>query len=303
MSDRSLHIFGVPSRKAAHYDLPLHARMGTEFLVLLIALMTFLSLIAASATLVLGDMARKWTSGLENTVTIEIPASSDLTEQSKRILKALKDIEGLRSARLLGQGDIEELVSPWLGSAADLIGDLPLPALISVDLKEREQETLDAISTTVTRINPDARVDAHEEWLTSLLRLARSLEFGAASIVLLILAIMALSVGGAVRSRMAIHHAELELLHIMGSEDSYISSQFRRYIGTLAGKGAIIGAVAGAVVLGGLHLFAVNAAETVPDVSLRALHIPFLLAIPVIIVLASVVSAHFTALRVLREMP
>jgi cell division transport system permease protein len=304
MTDRSLHIFGIPSKKAAHFDLPLHARMGTEFLVLLIALMTFLSLIATSASLVLGDMAEKWTSGLENTITIEVPGTGNsVTEQSQRILKALKDVDGLRSAKLLGQGDIEELVSPWLGSAADSIGDLPLPALITIELKDRDADTLRNITATVTRINPEARVDAHEEWLSSLLRLTRSLEFGSLAIVILITLITALTVGGAVRSRMAIHHAELELLHIMGSDDAYISSQFRRYIAALAGRGAFVGTIASLAVLLGAHFLSGSAPETVPDIAPGITQIPFLLAVPAVIVLISLISAHFTALRVLREMP
>lgn len=67
-------IFSLSGRGGTGYDIPLHLKLGTEFLVVLVGLMTFLSLLASIGNLTLGHMTHAWTSGLENSLTIEIPA-------------------------------------------------------------------------------------------------------------------------------------------------------------------------------------------------------------------------------------
>ena len=59
------------------YDLPLNQSVGTGFLMVLIALMTFLAIMAVSTSFALNSMTAHWSSGLENKVTIEIPAETN----------------------------------------------------------------------------------------------------------------------------------------------------------------------------------------------------------------------------------
>jgi cell division transport system permease protein len=55
------------------YDLPLNKGSGTGFLVILIALMTFLGMLALASSFALSAMTARWSSGLENRLTIESP--------------------------------------------------------------------------------------------------------------------------------------------------------------------------------------------------------------------------------------
>ena len=58
------------------YDLPLNQSEDTRFLVLLVGLMSLLLVLALSGTFALNNMAKRWSSGLENKVTIEIPVET-----------------------------------------------------------------------------------------------------------------------------------------------------------------------------------------------------------------------------------
>ncbi|MBI2234772.1 MAG: permease, partial [Micavibrio aeruginosavorus] len=58
------------------YDLPLNKGAGTAFLVTLIGLMTFLAMLALTSSFTLSAMTQRWTSGLENRITIEIPTQN-----------------------------------------------------------------------------------------------------------------------------------------------------------------------------------------------------------------------------------
>jgi cell division transport system permease protein len=300
---KSHHIFSSHTHSGSSYDIPLQARLGTEFLVLLIALMTYLSILAAIGGLTLGHIATQWVSGLETAMTIEFQPSDSAIEQSKALTDALQKTNGVKSARILDQKEMGDILSPWLGDKTSIIGELPLPILISVELDARTDSLSNLIKTTARRIAPDAIVDAHEDWLTDLLRLTNSLRLTAMIVFLLILIVTALVISGAVRSRMAIHQRELELLHIMGASDQYISSQFVRFIRSQSLKGLLIGLSAGVATLVGFILLGRHTEGTVPAIHTQPLDWSAFVVVPFVLLIIGILTARQTVLRVLNEMP
>lgn len=287
----------------ARYVFPFHARLGTEFLVFLAALMTVLCLFSVTASLSLGRLADRWTSGLEDTITIEIPYSADRDRKAVKVLDTLKQTEGVLKADLVSKEEMQDLLSPWLGESSDSIDKLPLPALISVQLKERNDVLVRRIRQMMEAVEPEAHVDAHEKWLSDLLRLTGALNVASLLLLLGIGLVTTLTVAGAVRSRMAIHHTELELLHLMGADDQYIARQFQKYIAFLTGRGVIIGFVVSLAAAIGLAFM--NRSDSA---ALQGLQLDLLqyLALPVtaaFLFLISILTARHTALKVLRDMP
>ncbi len=296
-------IFAITGRKNGGYDIPLHTRLGTEFLVLLIALMTYLSLLSAAGSLALGHMANKWVSGLENSMTIEIPYASGAMTQAETLITALNQSKSVKSARILTQKDMGVILSPWLGDQTSILADLPLPVLISVEMKERTDVSTTAIKTISRRVAPDATVDAHEDWLIDLLKLTNGLRLTAVIIFGLILFVTGLVIAGAVRSRMAIHQRELELLHIMGAGDKYIASQFIRYIMSQSSKGMACGMLGGSITLLGFALLAHHSPGTVPSINLHGTDWLAFIVVPSLLLIIGMMAARQTVLRVLNDMP
>jgi len=296
-------IFSLSGRGGTGYDIPLHLKLGTEFLVILVGLMTFLSLLASIGNLALGHMTHAWTSGLENSLTIEIPAPNSSEESNGKLLDRLKEIDGVETAKIMGQKDMQDLLSPWLGAQSGLWDDLPVPTLITVTLSERTPKLVEEIKSSTRKVAPDARVDSHEDWLIDLMKLVRGLQFTGLVILALIVLVTATAIAGAVRSRMAIHHRELELLHIMGASDRYITNQFVFYILSQSFKGASVGVVIGGLMMAGFHYLAGQNPGTVPELSLQGIEWVVFLLVPMLLMLISLISARITSLRVLREMP
>lgn len=296
-------IFSIAGRKNGGYDIPLHTRLGTEFLVLLIALMTYLSLLSAAGSMALGHMTHKWVTGLEDSMTIELPIKDTANAQAQALTKALEQTKGVTSSRILTQSDMGEILSPWLGNQTTILADLPLPILISVELQERTPATLASIKSIARRVAPDATVDAHEDWLTDLLKLTNGLRLTAIIIFGLILFVTALVIAGAVRSRMAIHQRELELLHIMGASDKYISGQFIRYIFSQSAKGMACGVLAGSITLLTFVLLGHNSPGTIPKINLEGTDWLAFIAVPALLLAIGTITARQTVLRVLNEMP
>lgn len=296
------HIFSIAHRKAG-YDIPLHTRLGTEFLVLLIALMTYLLLLSATGSIGLGHMADKWVSGLENAMTIEIPANDSAKQQASVLVEKLQKFENVKTARVLTQADMGDMLSPWLGSDTSVLADLPLPTLVSVELNKRAPNTAQNIKNLVNSVAPEAIVDSHEAWLVDLLKLTNGLRVTALIVFGLILFVTSFVIGGAVRSRMAMHQRELELLHTMGATDKYISLQFIRYIFSQTTKGLGFGILAGLLTFICFAVFANQSTGTLPELNMGQMDWIILVSIPFLLLVIGTLTARQTVYSVLNEMP
>ncbi len=308
--DRKL---GVAEGKR-RYDLPLNKSEGTDFLILLVILMTFLATAALSGSFALSAMGERWSSGLENKATIEIPAETaseklrtyekirELTEKAEKTLQTHKAI---KSAKMLDEQDIQKLISPWLGDGAAL-EDIPLPGLIGVEFKKDmdPEEDLADIKAKLQKIAPDIRIDRHESWLGDILRFTGALQFAAAMIVIIISITTVIAIAGAIRSRIAVHKADVELLHLMGASDEYITRQFQRHAFILTLRGSIIGVGTGALFITLLGLLSARAESVlIPHFELTTIQTGILAALPLITCIIGTLTARFTVLRSLSQMP
>ncbi|PZP55800.1 MAG: hypothetical protein DI586_05730 [Micavibrio aeruginosavorus] len=295
-------VFNMPG-KNMRFDIPLHARVGTEFLALLMALMTFLCILAGCISISLNNMASAWSSGLADTVTIEIPHSSSNEKKLGDVVDRLVTLKDIKDARVVEEEELQELVEPWLGKGSSALTDLPVPSLITIKLSKRTPEVLQEINSAVSETFQNAKIDAHDNWLDDILKLSKGLQIAGTALIVIIAIVTALTVSGAVRSRMAIHHMELELLHIMGASDKYITRQFQKYILFLSGKGILLGLLLSALTLIAAHVLALNLPETLPRFDLISTHYYVLPFICLLLLVISTSAAHRTVMKVLKEMP
>lgn len=299
------------------YDLPLNNDESSRFLILLITLMTFLAVMALSFSFALGGLIDRWSSGLENKVTIEIPAEDedgkilppqDVKKRTEKILTELKKHKAFSSVSILEQDEIAGLLEPWLGTDFtnnDAIADIPIPGLISaeihtqaeIDFKKLEEE----LSNTVANVH----LDRHEDWLTDLLRLTGSMQFSSAIVVLIIVLTTVIAVAGAIRSRMAEYKGDVELLHLMGARDEYITKQFQRHARIIGLQGGTVGVLLSFLAIACLHVFAgqSDSQAALPELQLSFVHYILLLFVPVVMCGIASSASRYTVLRVLSKMP
>lgn len=298
------------------YDLPLNNDEGARFLVLLISLMTFLAVMALAFSFSLGGLVERWSSGLENKLTIEIPAenakgkireSKDVQALAEKVSEALKENKALHSVEILDKEDIGALLEPWLGAGFtdnSVIADIPIPALISAEIVKNTTLDLDVLKYELAKIVPNIVLDQHEDWLGDLLRFTGSLQLSAAVVVFIIVFTTLIAVAGAIRSRMAEYKDDVELLHLMGARDEYITKQFQRHARLMGLQGGAIG-----VGLGFLAMLAISGVfgnmedSALPELKLSVLHYAILLFVPVFMCVVTSFGARYTVLRVLARMP
>lgn len=218
-----------------------------------IAIMMFLTVLAAAAALGLGGAASSLDADVGNRLTIQVVEADPVERdrQAAAAMASLRGLPGVAQARQLPEAEMRELVEPWLGSGG-IVEDVPLPAMIDVDLAPDAAIGAEDLRARLAPIAPAARVDDSAGWLAPLARLIQALRLLAGGLVLLMVGATAATVVLAARASLDTHRSTIEVLHLMGATDVQVARLFQRRIALDALFGGIIGLLAGALVLLGI---------------------------------------------------
>lgn len=211
-----------------------------------IAIMTFLTVLAAAAGMALAGAAGALRAQAAGRVTIQIAEADRPTRdaQAEAVERALRSVPGVERIDRLSDARLAGLVEPWIGSN-EL--DLPQPALIDVDLAG--DSAFQRLEAVVKRAAPGARVDSHATWLAPLKGLIDALRGLAWTLILLTGAATAASVVLASRAALNTHRETIDVLHLLGATDLQVARLFQRRIAVDAMIGAGLGFVVGLLVL------------------------------------------------------
>lgn len=288
-------------------DLPLSRDPAVRLVPWIIGLMTFLACLMLAGSLLLSGLLAQWNSELSGTVTVQVMPLDDespgaLAERTDKLVRLLERSDGVANARALPAAEIAELLRPWLGSGAPL-DELPLPRLIDVRLDDDASPSMESLRTLLINADPAAVLDDHGVWQEQLAGLVAALEAVAA----LMVALMALATVGivifATRSGMAAHQDVIEVLHLIGAQDSYIARQFQKHALGQGLRGGLLGLALGAATLWGLGRAAAHLdTGMLPPVSLVPWHWLVLGAMPLATALIANWTARRTVMRSLRRM-
>ena len=265
------------------------------------AIMLFLTVLAAALGLGTGHATRQLDRQLSGRLTVQVvvgdPARHDAL--AVRALSVLRGVPGVVRATPVPRAELERLLAPWLGGdAADPA--LPVPAMIDVDLAADGDGT--RVAAAMAAVDPAIRVDRHEAWMSPVSGFMTTMTLLAAALVVL----MAVATGAVVllaaRAGLETHRETISVMHMLGSTDVQVARLFQRRIALDAAIGGAIGGVAAlAVVLFlGLRLQALGS-ELLGGVTLGAGDWILLALLPVFFVLLAMLAARIAVLGTLKR--
>ena len=268
-----------------------------------IAIMMFLTILAAAAGIALAGSARTLGQDLDARLTVQLsePNPGLREVQTREMLVGLKRLAAVKTAQAVPEAQLNALLAPWLGNEA-LDNDLPMPALIDVELKRTGADDIAVVRELVAMIAPAARVDQQAKWLQPLADLLKSLTWLALGLVTLMTIATSAAVVLAARAALNTHRATIDVLHLLGSSDNQIAGLFQRRIALDALFGGFAGLLLALVVmlLSGERMRALGS-ELLGSASLGWGGWALLFLLPLIGVALSTVSARITVLRALRQ--
>ena len=266
-----------------------------------IAIMMFLTVLAAIAGLSLGAATQGLSASLAGRLTVQIVEANPDKRAAQRsdALIELRKVDGVIAVDPVDDAAMRQLLSPWLGSEG-LDADLPVPTLIDVTLREASPRAVDRVKTMLRRVAPAARVDRHADWLGPLAGLLSTLRLVAMTLVMLMAIAMGASVVLSARAALDMHRPTIDVMHLMGATDAQIARLFERRVALDALFGSAVGFVFGVIVT-------LLLAQRFDDIGAALLESGglgwtdwlIIAAVPVAGVLLAIVTARITVTRAL----
>lgn len=263
------------------------------------AIMLFLTLLAAAAGLATAGAARLLDRQLAGRLTVQV-ASGETGRRdavAAEALAALRRMPGVARATRVDGAALARLLRPWLGEDGD-DPELPIPAMIDVDLSDGAPATAARVIARVGRIGRDVRVERHADFMAPVSGLLDATVLLATGIVALMLAATAAVVVLAARAGLEAHRATIGVMHLLGSTDRQIARLFQRRIGIDATIGGAAGAGGALAVIAAIGARLGGAgSELLAGITLSAGDWAVLAFVPVGFVAVAVAAARITVLR------
>lgn len=294
----------LPLPRQFRLDLPLWQDASGRFLPWIIALMVYLAAIGGVGLIWLSDTLGKWDASLSSALTLQAPADTS-QPRLEMALGALRQTKGVVAARLLQQDETAKLLQPWLGNSAN-VANLPLPWLIDVQVDPHVPLDETTLRQQLGSIFPGAQLDNNHNWIGSVRQFATRVEGVLTAGLVVVLALIVTIIVFAARIGLAMHHPVIELLHLLGAQDSYIARQFQVHALSLGLRGGIIGGAAAALTVAVLASAARVLELPVPIAIYGILDWRvwlLLVAAGVVAGVVAMVTARITVLRQLARMP
>ena len=281
----------------------LDERRGTRAMLWIMAIMLFLTVLAAALGLGTLSAAKLLDRQLAGRLTVQIvePAARARAEQAASALATLRRLPEVTRASEVDRAELAALLRPWLGpDGAD--PDLPVPAMIDVDLANGGDTAVARVKAAVRAVAPAARVDRHESWMSPVSNFMNMVTWLAAGLVVLIAAATGAVVILAARAGLETHRDTIEVLHMLGSTDIQVARLFQRRIAldTLVGGALGTAFAAGMVVLVGFQL-ATLGSDLLTGLQLSARDWILLTMLPIAFALLATYAARLAVLGALRR--
>lgn len=266
----------------------------------LMAFMVYLGVLAVAGFLIVQQLASGWERALAGHVTVQLPPSEQGNNANVlAALEVLRATPGVAGAEPVSDDEVRDLLSPWLGDSG--IGqDLPLPRLIDVDLAPGAEVDIKALQDRLAAVVPAALVDDHGRSVAAVRNLATTIKVVSIGVIASVAFVTMGTVLVVTRAGIGLHHDTIEVLHLIGADDSFVAREFTAPVLRHVLLGGILGAAAAVASLLALERIAADlSAGTVLAVNLEPVHWVVLSAVPLVAAALTLITTRVTVHRAL----
>ena len=241
-------------------------------LLLLIAIMTFLSGVTLGGVVLVQKSALAWSADVGREVTIQLrPIEGEVMESNLRTAVALAEqTPGVASARALTLEENQQLLEPWLGAGVDLSA-IEIPRLVVVELSDPAEADIAKLERDLQTVK-GASLDTHTAWRTQLNTMAGTVVVSGLLVLALIVLATVLAIIFATRGTMASNREIVDVLHFIGASNAFIAGEFQGRFLAIGFRGGLLGGAASILFF---LLVGVTAGSVVPTEANQQLGILF----------------------------
>ncbi len=290
-------------------DIPFSADSSKFFIPWLSMFMVFIATLILSVAIIVYSSVQSWTDNISGSLTVQIPTYTDkgesreekLANDIEMALTLLRSSDGITGASLLTDEQVADLMEPWIGQS-DSIMDLPLPKIIDVSVDAKNFPNIAQLKADLFEQVPEAILDSHRAALDELVLFFENMVNLIAFILILILVTTAISVIYVTKSSLSVHEKVIELIHMMGASDFYITIQFAMRSFKLTLLGSLIGFILALPIMALFNYFLSQMTGSfVLKSQLDALQWLILLSVPFLTSILSFLTAYRTVTKALKQ--
>lgn len=267
-------------------------REQSNFMTIVISILTFLSVLAFGIALSIGGGVMRWNNQWEKYATVQV-TNLDNTKTIQKIFETHSD--KIESVTEISKSEMTERMKPWISSGAKLNNYLPQ----MFEIKLKNASDMDFMKR---EISTRAKFLTH----TSAVKTSMNAGLKLVGITTFVLMIMLISIGLCVshisRNIAMLHKHELEILNQVGATDKFIARQMQFIVGKISMVAATIGFLVAVpillLILATAHSARVGLMATI---SLNGFDWLLLFMLPILIIIFSVYITQRTTLKILSE--
>jgi cell division transport system permease protein len=301
--------FRIPLRNGGAPIVPDRSVAGRT-LMLLIAIMAFLSAVTLGGVVLVQKSAIAWSAEVGRELTIQIrPIEGEVMESNLRTAVSLaQSTAGVASARALTLEESEALLEPWLGAGLDLAA-IDIPRLVVVELADPVDADIAGLERNLAAVK-GASLDTHAAWRQQLNTMAGTIVLSGLLVLALIAVATVLAIIFATRGTMASNREIVDVLHFIGASNGFIAGEFQGRFLAIGLRGGVIGGLAAIV----FFLLVGTAADSmIPDAASAQVGVFFghfvlglggvigIIAVVLVIAVLTAVTSRMTVRRFLSQ--
>lgn len=206
-------------------------REQSWFMTVIVALLTFLSVLALGISLAIGTGVLRWNNQWERFATVQL-MDSEKIEAVKKVLETNRD--KIEKVTVIDSAQMQDLMAPWVSGGSVLKNYLPK----MWEVKFNSQSDLENVSVELSKI---ARVLPHASALKMSTSVGWKMVVMSGFMLLLTLGAIGFCISYIVRNTAMLHRRELEILNQIGASDSFVARQMQFIVGKISLVACVIG--------------------------------------------------------------
>ena len=188
------------------------------FMTAIMALLTFLSVIALGIALSIGTGVIRWNAQWDLFATVQV-MKSDNNQAVQKIIKDNK--EKISSVNEISANQMKDLMRPWLSGGGTALENY-LPKMYELEFKDKKN-----LKNIGEQISKHARFLTHADALKHSTSAGWKMILISSFVLILTLGAIAICISYIARNIALLHRRELEILNQIGARDSFITRQMQ----------------------------------------------------------------------------
>ncbi|MDE5615871.1 MAG: hypothetical protein K2I81_03505 [Alphaproteobacteria bacterium] len=215
-------------------------REQSVFMTVIMALLTFLSVIALGVAIAIGTGVARWNTQWDLMATVQVMPGQNM-ETTTKILDANKD--KIASVKKISSDEMTELMRPWISGGGAAMKNY-LPEMYEIKLNKKAD-----MKSLADKFSGNARFLSHSAAMSPATGAGWRMIAIAGLILTMALGAIGVCISFIARNTALLHRRELEILNQVGARDNFVARQMQIIVGKISITAAIAGFVAATPVL------------------------------------------------------